>query len=34
MTEEQAVTDARRCLRCDLETEQGKLSIKNTLNRL
>ena len=29
MTDAQAVTDARRCLRCDLETEQGKLSIKN-----
>ncbi len=33
MTEKQAVIDARRCLRCDLETEQAKLIIKNQTDR-
>lgn len=30
LTEEQAVKEAKRCLRCDLETEDGSLFIKKT----
>ncbi|NIN00266.1 MAG: hypothetical protein GTO24_19965, partial [candidate division Zixibacteria bacterium] len=28
LTEEQAVTEAKRCLRCDLETEDGKIFLE------
>ena len=28
LTEEMAIMEARRCLRCDLETEDGKQALK------
>jgi hypothetical protein len=30
LTEEMAVQEARRCLRCDLQTEDGKISTGRT----
>ena len=31
LIEEAAIKEARRCLRCDLETEDGKIAIKSKL---